>query len=543
MASLVDTVASPSSSSTRYLVIPMSRLLSNDAVLANNSLALAAERADLLPSTPDEPQVGFRFDADASYQIEMRYGRRSKLELLWRLGAIPFNRALHLRTWPWERSDKTYLTAESYRSIRPPTAENIDEKEAPEADAAVWVKAGWVYRLFGGDRSQEEEGPEAGARRNVNRIKGLVSFIERLDEKVARGLVGGSGSGFRQDRLWTWDGAVVDRLAQLSRHRPGSLAWNRVDMFEARAGELLEQVLQARNGWVDEDAEQAALKASVLAMAGHLTHNATYSLAAARYIKERFIDPFKPAVWTGSGVIPVSGTDPAASEAAKDEASVGYIFPVPTTGELPIWTVDEDAPASATVPADQEEVVLPFDPLSFDPSLLLDTFRLLSRPWLGQTAMRSDLLPKWRVQALASAHLAHLLLDRDALELSRHPRTLDEGAGYDVKVAALAAFLDDARLLGRVATRAHLRVSVGVASASASASDDEADANANAGGKGQGTAAMVAMTRPTPHDWLARGLANVKLKPWDTDRSSYWFAGRTRPRGRVLKDFEALGLS
>jgi hypothetical protein len=514
MASLVDTVASPASVDKRYVVIPMSRLLSNDAVLANNSLALAAGRADLTPTAPEEPQVGFRFDTDASYQVEMRYGRRSKLELLWRLGAIAYERALHIRTWPWEASDKLYLTSESYASVRP--SEEDKSTLVTQENETVWVRAGWVYRLFGGDKSQEEEGREAGARRNVNRIKGLVSFIERLDEKVARGLRG--DQGFRQDRLWTWDGAVVDRLGEMSRKGKGHVSRERVENFEGEAAEVLDRVLATRDNWSDDRPETVAMRAGVLAMAGHLTRNATYSLAAARYVKHRFIEPFTPDVWTASEAPPVHDGQHSAPDAATDEDSIGYVFPLPTTGELPMWVTNQGMPSDSSRDlrsASDWGAQLPYDPLEFDPSILLDTFRLLSRPWLLK--QRSEVIPKWRVHALASAHLAHLLLDPAALELSRQPPTLEDGAMYDLKVAALASFLDDARLLGRVATRAPLRV-------------DE-DFVAEDGKK---------MTRPRAHDWLAKGLANVKLRPWDSDPSSYWAS--KRQRGRPLKEFESLGL-
>lgn len=56
------------------------------------------------------------------------------------------------------------------------------------------------------------------------------------------------------------------------------------------------------------------------------------------------------------------------------------------------------------------------------------------------------------------SHLSYLLYAPPAVAICRHPDSPPAGAAYDAKVASLAAFLDDARLLGRVANRARLRL-------------------------------------------------------------------------------------
>lgn len=55
---------------TKYFVVPMTRLL-NNSVLLNN--------LDERPKTPEEPQIIFRYDATEEYNLNMRYGRRSKV--------------------------------------------------------------------------------------------------------------------------------------------------------------------------------------------------------------------------------------------------------------------------------------------------------------------------------------------------------------------------------------------------------------------------------------------------------------------------------
>lgn len=57
---------------TKYFVVPMTRLL-NNSVLLNN--------LDERPKTPEEPQIIFRYDATEEYNLNMRYGRRSKVKL------------------------------------------------------------------------------------------------------------------------------------------------------------------------------------------------------------------------------------------------------------------------------------------------------------------------------------------------------------------------------------------------------------------------------------------------------------------------------
>lgn len=59
---------------TKYFVVPMTRLL-NNSVLLNN--------LDERPKTPEEPQIIFRYDATEEYNLNMRYGRRSKVKLRW----------------------------------------------------------------------------------------------------------------------------------------------------------------------------------------------------------------------------------------------------------------------------------------------------------------------------------------------------------------------------------------------------------------------------------------------------------------------------
>lgn len=55
---------------TKYFIVPMTRLLNNSDLLNN---------MDERPRSREEPQIIFRFDAEEEYNLNMRYGRRSKV--------------------------------------------------------------------------------------------------------------------------------------------------------------------------------------------------------------------------------------------------------------------------------------------------------------------------------------------------------------------------------------------------------------------------------------------------------------------------------
>lgn len=88
----------------------------------------------------------------------------------------------------------------------------------------------------------------------------------------------------------------------------------------------------------------------------------------------------------------------------------------------------------------------------------MDAVRLLS----SSNAPRSDFaVPDSRkaVVNMFTSQLSFLLFNPIATDYSASPPDAKAGAHYDAKVAALAAFIDDARLFVRVANRARLRLS------------------------------------------------------------------------------------
>ncbi|KAI5479538.1 hypothetical protein MNV49_003480 [Pseudohyphozyma bogoriensis] len=537
MYSIVSTlsIAGEGDHASRYLVMPMARLLSNEAIIPNNSIALvphhtqhhivgasAKEEAERhhrplnAPESPEEPQIGFRYDSTETYQEAMRYGRRSKLELLWRLGAIPYARGLDKRTLPWESSDRDHVTRDSWGSIPGVDGADRDSKAHaphhhgdfvswtdadPERGPLAFVKAGWVYRLFSGDSRQEQTSSESIALRNTNRIKGIAAFIERIDERVARGFAecgaDNGACGFSSDRLWNFDSTDVERTRQKYKYSIEEVSGT-VDAFEEEVYQIHASVrlhFQSPNELASVDPKVAANNATILAMAGYLTGNASYSGLAADLITARFVRQV-PLFYKANQLRQKhlamkdgkSEDDRAAAVAEFD--GLGYGFPPPLTGELATgvaWgTTADHHLTGAELPS------LPFDPLSFDPSPLLDAVRLLKSP----NAPRSDLshpTNQKTVENIFLSHLSYLLFNPKAIALSNSPSTAREGADFDAKVAALAAYLNDARLFVRVANRARLRL--------------------RPQHRAEGLLAKAEDVTET-HWRLAQGIARTKLLPW-----------------------------
>lgn len=128
-----------------YLTVPMARITDNSEILEDGFAPVAAE----------EPQIVFRADAPLRYDERMAYGRRPKVELLWRLGVAG----------PWDKfkTDPTDLP-------RP-------------ARAAPWRacgSAGWVARLSSG-KPKLETGADSGRLRNAARAEAIVAALDRLD--------------------------------------------------------------------------------------------------------------------------------------------------------------------------------------------------------------------------------------------------------------------------------------------------------------------------------------------------------------------------
>jgi len=133
-----------------YWLVPMARITDNQRLF----------EPDFRPSAEEEPQVIFRRDAEQKFDENFIYGRRPKVELLWRLG-VP-------GAWdqwgiePWDRQCPNF---------------------AP--DAGAWSETGWVARLSSGrsdlEKSQDRTGSQTSSNRALIRAQASMGLVDRLD--------------------------------------------------------------------------------------------------------------------------------------------------------------------------------------------------------------------------------------------------------------------------------------------------------------------------------------------------------------------------
>lgn len=130
--------------------IPMVRLVDNYDVLQKS----------YYPTVIEEPQLAFKHTSNVTFNPNMRYGRRSKVELLWRL-RIPGPWDKNKRFFPWE-------------------AESVRQFDEPEK----FLTCSWVARLFSG--RQEQEWKDASSTRNQHRLQGIRNLIDGIDQSIMR---------------------------------------------------------------------------------------------------------------------------------------------------------------------------------------------------------------------------------------------------------------------------------------------------------------------------------------------------------------------
>ena len=131
-----------------YVIVPMARIVDNNLLL----------EPEFSPEAKEEPQIVFRRDAEEIFDETVPYGRRPKVELLWRLG-VP---------GPWDR-----FWFDAWDQPRP----------APGKFAGHFQKAGWVARLDLG-RPTLEIGHRSLQARGEERNISIIATLDRLDASV-----------------------------------------------------------------------------------------------------------------------------------------------------------------------------------------------------------------------------------------------------------------------------------------------------------------------------------------------------------------------
>lgn len=392
---------------TKYFVVPMTRLL-NNSVLLNN--------LDERPKTPEEPQIIFRYDATEEYNLNMRYGRRSKLELLWRLGALE-NRRLNRPTVPWEPVERPY-----------------------SKDKGNFKNIGWVFRLFSGNPQQEENKKEASSIRAFNRLLAIQSSLDSLDESLAR-------RHFHHDTLFLFN----DRDMNAVRYEywtKNEQVRRTIERLEEQAERVLEESqarlmpISSTTGMpfetIPEKDELGPLSQNVtiLTLANYFLGNEKYGRAAANLIRVHFLNEY----------------------AVEDEDEYNSARRIPDDSHLLDFLSDQgySFPSLSRVPhvvpkySNNHRILNTSDLTKTDLSSLLDCVRILRRMQVLTHKEYIDL------QATTAEFLEYLVTSPTGIHLAQ--MTDHRGVLYDLQVTAMAAFTDDVRLFLRVANRCRMRI-------------------------------------------------------------------------------------
>jgi hypothetical protein len=140
-----------SASQMKYFVVPMTRVTNNADILSES----------FTPDPVEEPQLIFRNDAKEKFNEDFPYGRRPKVELLWRLG-VPGK---------WDSYPKDDVWDLERKPLSP--------------DAGNFGYAGWVARLFSGNEDQEKDNKESIKQRVLARVDAIISTINHVDSLKA----------------------------------------------------------------------------------------------------------------------------------------------------------------------------------------------------------------------------------------------------------------------------------------------------------------------------------------------------------------------
>jgi hypothetical protein len=150
----------------RYVIVPMARIVDNTLVLDET----------FRPAATEEPQIVFRSDTAELFDERYGYGRRPKIEMLWRLG-VP---------GPWDR-----FRDDAWDFPRPDFS----------ADAGLFQHAGWVARLDSG-QAHLEVGRAGFRARLGKRDEAIVAMLDRCDAAaIAQKLDPARLAYYDEDRL------------------------------------------------------------------------------------------------------------------------------------------------------------------------------------------------------------------------------------------------------------------------------------------------------------------------------------------------------
>ncbi|KAF9923445.1 hypothetical protein FBU30_006506 [Linnemannia zychae] len=408
----------------KYFVVPMARLVDNSQLLKG---------VDTRPNSKEEPQIIFRNDAEDVYNPDMRYGRRSKLELLWRLGAL-------------ERG-----------KISKPSVSWEPKEREPIPDKADFKTIGWVFRLFSGKRSQEENTRQSAAIRAYNRLLAIQDLIDGIDERIAR-------KTFRSDQLlvykddilmanrqkyWIGESGVTHMVQELQ-SKADSILSSRLNLLKKASAEDL--IIYPADGLgkpiipahapaaKNEDGSSKVItlqglydEVTTLTLAHYFTGNETFARAAANIVRTTLLQEHDQ----------IAPVHPSTEETGY-LLDHGYSFPA--LNRLP-----RVIPKKEGILASRPLLTIPKDLLKADTMpAFLDSVRMLHRI---HVLTQNEFI---QLSLVFSTWLEHLVNSPEGIMYAKQG---DHRSSFmDLHVAALAAITDDVRLFLRVVNRCRMRV-------------------------------------------------------------------------------------
>ncbi|KAF9582467.1 hypothetical protein BGW38_000174 [Lunasporangiospora selenospora] len=407
----------------KYFVVPMARLVDNSQLLKG---------VDTRPNSKEEPQIIFRNDATEMYNTDMRYGRRSKLELLWRLGAL-------------ERS-----------KISKPSVSWEPKERDPIPEKANYRIVGWVFRLFSGKRSQEENTRQSAAIRAYNRLLAIQDLIDGIDERIARRTFSSHDLLVYKDNIlmanrqkyWVGEPGVMTMVNELQ-SKADSILSKRANLLKKTSAEDLiiypadsqgKPILPQNSPFVGDENNAKVItlqgvynEVTTLTLAHYFTGNETFARAAANIVRTTLLQEHDQHV-----------ANHPSTEDTEYLLDHGYSFPalnrlpriIPKKegflNTRPLLTIPKDLMKADTMPA------------------FLDSVRMLHRI---HVLTQNEFV---QLTLVFSTWLEHLVNSPEGIMYAKQG---DHRSSFmDLHVASLAAITDDVRLFLRVVNRCRMRV-------------------------------------------------------------------------------------
>lgn len=327
----------------------------------------------------------------------------------------------------------------------------------PILNKADFKTVGWVFRLFSGKRSQEENTRQSAAIRAYNRLLAIQDLIDGIDERIARKTFRSNDLLVYKDNIlmanrqkyWVGESGVTRMVQELQSKADGVLS-SRLNLLKKASAEDL--IIYPADGLgkpiipksapspTNDDGSSRVItlqglydEVTTLTLAHYFTGNETFARAAANIVRTTLLqehDQYVP-------------THPTTEETGY-LLDHGYSFPA--LNRLP-----RVIPKKEGILSSRPLLTIPKDLLKADTMpAFLDSVRMLHRI---HVLTQNEYI---QLSLVFSTWLEHLVNSPEGIMYAKQG---DHRSSFmDLHVAALAAITDDVRLFLRVVNRCRMRV-------------------------------------------------------------------------------------